>query len=120
MESPGEWSAPASRAMPGALDTSWTQTPATSPNASDALDEEGRKCLIRTAQADALDATDGRQELEGVVGPARQVQLHNTGRGTRQGASKIVASLRDRRYVTISDSATSGREKVVKLTPRAT
>jgi DNA-binding MarR family transcriptional regulator len=39
---------------------------------------------------------------------------------TRQGASKIVASLRDRRYVTVSASATNGREKIVKLTPRAT
>jgi DNA-binding MarR family transcriptional regulator len=39
---------------------------------------------------------------------------------TRQGASKIVASLRDRRYVTLSDSATDAREKIVKLTPRAT
>jgi len=38
---------------------------------------------------------------------------------TRQGASKIVASLRDRRYVTVVDSPTSGREKIVKLTPRA-
>jgi DNA-binding MarR family transcriptional regulator len=39
---------------------------------------------------------------------------------TRQGASKIVASLRDRRYVTLRASATDAREKVVKLTPRAT
>jgi DNA-binding MarR family transcriptional regulator len=39
---------------------------------------------------------------------------------TRQGASKIVGSLRDRRYVTVSASATSGREKIVKLIPRAT
>jgi DNA-binding MarR family transcriptional regulator len=38
---------------------------------------------------------------------------------TRQGASKIVASLRDRRYVTVKASATDGREKVVELTPRA-
>ena len=38
---------------------------------------------------------------------------------TRQGASKIVANLRDRRYVTVSASATNGREKTVKLTPRA-
>jgi DNA-binding MarR family transcriptional regulator len=38
---------------------------------------------------------------------------------TRQGASKIVASLRGRRYVTVSASATDGREKIVKLTPRA-
>lgn len=39
---------------------------------------------------------------------------------TRQGAGKVVAKLRDRRYVTVSDSAVSGREKVVRLTPRAT
>jgi DNA-binding MarR family transcriptional regulator len=38
---------------------------------------------------------------------------------TRQGASKIVAGLQDRRYVTVRPSATDGREKVVKLTPRA-
>jgi DNA-binding MarR family transcriptional regulator len=39
---------------------------------------------------------------------------------TRQGASKIVASLRARSYVTLIPSATDGREKIVKLTPRAT
>jgi DNA-binding MarR family transcriptional regulator len=39
---------------------------------------------------------------------------------TRQGAGKIVASLRDRGYVTVSASTTDGREKVVTLTPRAT
>jgi DNA-binding MarR family transcriptional regulator len=38
---------------------------------------------------------------------------------TRQGASKIVASLRDRRYVTLSASVTDAREKIVELTPRA-
>ncbi|HEX4220117.1 MAG TPA: MarR family transcriptional regulator [Acidimicrobiales bacterium] len=38
---------------------------------------------------------------------------------TRQGAGKIIASLRDRRYVTVDSSTTSGREKTVKLTPRA-
>jgi len=38
---------------------------------------------------------------------------------TRQGAGKIVASLRDRRYVTIRSSPTDGREKIVSLTPRA-
>ena len=38
---------------------------------------------------------------------------------TRQGASKIVAGLQDRRYVTLNPSATDGREKIVKLTPRA-
>lgn len=38
---------------------------------------------------------------------------------TRQGASKIVASLRDRRYVTLTGSPTDAREKLVDLTPRA-
>jgi DNA-binding MarR family transcriptional regulator len=38
---------------------------------------------------------------------------------TRQGAGKIVATLRDRHYVTVKPSSTSGRDKVVKLTPRA-
>jgi DNA-binding MarR family transcriptional regulator len=38
---------------------------------------------------------------------------------TRQGASKIVAGLRERRYVTFSPSATDAREKILKLTPRA-
>jgi DNA-binding MarR family transcriptional regulator len=38
---------------------------------------------------------------------------------TRQGASKLVASLRDRHYVTLSRSPTDRREKRVKLTPRA-
>jgi DNA-binding MarR family transcriptional regulator len=38
---------------------------------------------------------------------------------TRQGASKIVASLRDRGYVTLTPSPTDRREKIVELTPRA-
>ncbi len=38
---------------------------------------------------------------------------------TRQGAAKIVASLRDRGYLTVEASATSGREKTVRLAPRA-
>jgi len=38
---------------------------------------------------------------------------------TRQGAGKAVASLRERRYVTVTPSDTSGREKVVTLAPRA-
>lgn len=37
---------------------------------------------------------------------------------TRQGASKVVAYLRDRGYVAVTDSATSKREKSVILTPR--
>jgi len=39
---------------------------------------------------------------------------------TRQGAAKVVAKLRDRRYVEVTDSPVSGREKIVRLTPRAT
>jgi DNA-binding MarR family transcriptional regulator len=38
---------------------------------------------------------------------------------TRQGASKIVASLRARGYVALTDSPRDGREKIVTLTPRA-
>ena len=37
---------------------------------------------------------------------------------TRQGASKVVARLRDRDYVVVTDSATSRREKSVVLTLR--
>ncbi len=37
---------------------------------------------------------------------------------TRQGASKVVAHLRDRGYVAVADSATSKREKSVVLSPR--
>ncbi|MGP0048983.1 MAG: MarR family winged helix-turn-helix transcriptional regulator [Solirubrobacteraceae bacterium] len=39
---------------------------------------------------------------------------------TRQGASKIVAGLAERRYVTLTGSATDRREKIITLTPRAT
>jgi DNA-binding MarR family transcriptional regulator len=39
---------------------------------------------------------------------------------TRQGAGKIVAALRDRGYVEVGASMSSGREKTVTLTPRAT
>jgi DNA-binding MarR family transcriptional regulator len=38
---------------------------------------------------------------------------------SRQGASKVVANLRARGYVSVEPSTTSGREKVVKITPRA-
>jgi DNA-binding MarR family transcriptional regulator len=38
---------------------------------------------------------------------------------TRQGAGKIVASLRDRRYVKLVPSTTDAREKAIVLTPRA-
>ncbi|MGO8872627.1 MAG: MarR family winged helix-turn-helix transcriptional regulator [Acidimicrobiales bacterium] len=38
---------------------------------------------------------------------------------TRQGAGKAVGNLRERGYVSVAASATSGREKTVRLTPRA-
>jgi DNA-binding MarR family transcriptional regulator len=38
---------------------------------------------------------------------------------TRQGAAKVVGSLRDRGHVTVAPSATNGREKIVRATPRA-
>ena len=38
---------------------------------------------------------------------------------TRQGAARLVASLRDRGYVTLDPSPASGREKRITLTPRA-
>jgi DNA-binding MarR family transcriptional regulator len=47
--------------------------------------------------------------------------ISGIGRGlgiTRQGAGKVVAHLSDRGYVTVSESATSGREKSVTLTSR--
>jgi DNA-binding MarR family transcriptional regulator len=37
---------------------------------------------------------------------------------TRQGASKVVGQLRDRGYVAVADSPTSGREKSVVVTSR--
>ena len=39
---------------------------------------------------------------------------------TRQGAGKIVGALHDRGYVEVGASMSSGREKTVTLTPRAT
>lgn len=39
---------------------------------------------------------------------------------TRQGAGKVVASLRERGYVTLTPSSDDGREKIVTLTERAT
>ncbi len=38
---------------------------------------------------------------------------------TRQGASKLIAALRDRGYVTLRPSPADGREKLVELTARA-
>ena len=57
-----------------------------------------------------------------LCGGAADVTISHIGRElgiTRQGASKIVASLRDRGYVTLSPSPTDGREKIVTLTGRA-
>jgi DNA-binding MarR family transcriptional regulator len=57
-----------------------------------------------------------------LCGGAADVTISHIGRElgiTRQGASKIVASLRDRGYVTLSPSPTDGREKIVTLTRRA-
>lgn len=43
-----------------------------------------------------------------------------TGLGiTRQGASKIVAGLRERGYLAVTPSAADGREKILTLTPLA-
>lgn len=53
---------------------------------------------------------------------ASDVTISHIGRElgiTRQGASKIVASLRDRGYVTLSPSPTDRREKIVSPTRRA-
>jgi DNA-binding MarR family transcriptional regulator len=54
---------------------------------------------------------------------SRDVTIAHIGRElgiTRQGASKIVASLTGRGYVTLTPSPASQREKIVALTPRAT
>jgi DNA-binding MarR family transcriptional regulator len=64
---------------------------------------------------------DGRV-LRLCAGPA-DMTISEIGRQldiTRQGAAKLVAKLRDLGYVTVTDSSSSGREKVVSLTPRAT
>jgi DNA-binding MarR family transcriptional regulator len=57
-----------------------------------------------------------------LCGGSSDVTISQIGRElgiTRQGASKIVASLRDRGYITLSPSPTDGREKIVKPTRRA-
>jgi DNA-binding MarR family transcriptional regulator len=51
-----------------------------------------------------------------------QTTISDVGRGlgiTRQGASKIVAGLRERGYVDVTASADDAREKILTLTPRA-
>jgi DNA-binding MarR family transcriptional regulator len=57
-----------------------------------------------------------------LCGDAADVTISQIGRElgiTRQGASKIVASLRDQGYVALSPSPTDRREKIVKPTRRA-
>jgi DNA-binding MarR family transcriptional regulator len=84
----------------------------------------GYRCRLDQELADA--GYDDRGFPDGrvlrICSQSTEVTISQIGRElgiTRQGASKIVASLRDRRYVTVSPSTTSGREKLVKLTPRA-
>ena len=48
--------------------------------------------------------------------------ISDVGRGlgiTRQGASKIVAALREQGYLSVTPSPSDGREKILTLTPRA-
>ena len=48
--------------------------------------------------------------------------ISDIGRGlgiTRQGASKVVAGLREQGFVAVTPSADDGREKILTLTPRA-
>ncbi|MBO0835874.1 MAG: MarR family transcriptional regulator [Actinobacteria bacterium] len=51
-----------------------------------------------------------------------EVTISDVGRQlgiSRQAASKIVADLRNRGYLTVTSSAADGREKILTLTPRA-
>lgn len=51
-----------------------------------------------------------------------ETTISDVGRGlgiTRQGASKIVAEMRERGYLAVTPSAVDGREKILALTPRA-
>ena len=55
------------------------------------------------------------------AGPG-EITISDIGRGlgiSRQGASKIIAGLRDRGYVVVTPSTADGREKILTLTPRA-
>jgi DNA-binding MarR family transcriptional regulator len=57
-----------------------------------------------------------------VMCAAGETTISDIGRGlgiTRQGASKIVAGLRDRGYLDVTPSAADGREKILTLTPQA-
>ena len=64
---------------------------------------------------------DGRV-LAMCAGPG-ETTISDVGDGlgiTRQGASKIVAGLRERGYLAVTPSAADGREKILTLTPLAT
>jgi DNA-binding MarR family transcriptional regulator len=64
----------------------------------------------------AADATDGPDRPQGgatIAHIGRELGM------SRQGAAKIVADLRERGFLAVTGSATSGREKTVRLTPRA-
>jgi DNA-binding MarR family transcriptional regulator len=57
-----------------------------------------------------------------ICSSAEKVTISDIGRKlniTRQGASKVVAGLRDRGYLAVSPSPADAREKVLTLTPRA-
>jgi len=63
---------------------------------------------------------DGRVLM--MCGAPGETTISDIGRGlgiTRQGASKIVAGLRERGYLEVTPSAADGREKILTLTPRA-
>ena len=63
---------------------------------------------------------DGRV-LAMCAGPG-ETTISDIGNGlgiTRQGASKIVAGLRERGYLAVTPSAADGREKILTLTPLA-
>lgn len=63
---------------------------------------------------------DGRV-LAMCAGPG-ETTISDIGNGlgiTRQGASKIVAALRERGYLAVTPSAADGREKILTLTPLA-
>jgi DNA-binding MarR family transcriptional regulator len=80
------------------------------------VDEE----LAAAGFRDRSSPPDGR--VLRLCGGGTPVTISEIGRElgiTRQGASKIVAGLRDRGYVTLSPSPTDGREKIVTLTAHA-
>ena len=63
----------------------------------------------------------GGRVLRMCAGPGATT-ISDVGRGlgiTRQGASKIVAALREQGYLQVTPSNDDGREKILTLTPRA-